>query len=1032
MRKKFYVAFILAFACLILPGAALAANVVIGDSSTNTVPLIQTAVQNAINSAIPPGGGVVIVTGDFLSANSPLTFNIPAGVTVYWDAALSGSLTSTSRYLLTLQGGGTFNLTGSIDASISNSNGAAVYVAGAGMTVEIQEGGALRSAAGSNGITLYIAADNVIAYIGLRGIINNGGSNSAVNVANNLTNVAIDVNGGTILSIPSGYAINDGGSINDPNSSNTVITVRNGGTVTAGTACAIRSTATGSTVTVTGGTVANAASNNANPTIYMNGGTGNNVIINGSSIVKSMSSTGNGFAVQTTGSVSVSGSAQVIALGPNGRAINLVGVNSVATIDDRAVIEATGTNGVAISTATTAGVDVTNASVIVNGGTISSVNGHAIQITGANSTLTVSGGTISADVGNAVYSTSTATNSSINVSGGTILATAPGSSTGGYAIRTSSTAAGTPFNAVNVTGGAVSATGAGGHAIHSINTGTINVSGGMVSSTYESSNSYAIQAGGWVTVVDSGQVWATLGRAIDAGERITVDNNGFVFAYGNSRLEVVSRSSFPPGNFGFVISWGPNRKSEYLHQDTNSREDILNNWAGSGTWHWYNHPIYGGGIQYVAGANQWDFFPISNVIVYRDYGLIFHVVGSGAGGVEHMFRDDSPGDGDYSGTEPRVFPGGGFTPWTEAPNVLTLNNFSWVTKNHYSLTVWNAAGNPVPATITLNGTSVVASLYTSGTSFGINNNSGTTLSIEGHGSLEVRGNTRAFSDPPIINIPAFIYWTNTDPWAPDPSTSAGRGTPVYPGITPNIDWNSRFVKISSAAFAIVDNVTISGTSGNQLTPQTATIRLYGDTQAAQIVVGADVYSWFGNLPSGVTVTVSNITGISVNDIVITLAFSGTPMEGFHAPFDITVIPGSSGAVTALPNPNAMFNIEGMFDLIVGAGEGGAVTVTALGDTIHGTYHEFHAVNDLINKRAVADSGYYFTGWTAIPASIASNANPTNFNMPAQTAIIFANFESRDTPCRPTGGGGCNTGVGAFAALALAVALWHGKRRQKNY
>jgi len=153
---------------------------------------------------------------------------------------------------------------------------------------------------------------------------------------------------------------------------------------------------------VTGtGTVFNNATNNLFPCIDMTNAdnTGLNVTVDGGSVYSdpdpSGATTVYGYAIQTYGNVLIEGG-EVYTTGRNGRCINLVGMNSNATVTDGRVT-ATGANGVAISTSTTNPAQVPNTTVIVSGGFVASYateSGWAIRTTGANSTVTVSGGCV--------------------------------------------------------------------------------------------------------------------------------------------------------------------------------------------------------------------------------------------------------------------------------------------------------------------------------------------------------------------------------------------------------------------------------------------------------------------------------------------------------------------------------------------------------------------------------------------------------------------------------------------------------------
>ena len=359
---------------------------------------------NALGLTATYSGNNVTVNGN-ASATSPITLNIDPGATVNWGATFTGSL-DRGRYVLTLSGGGTFNLTG----LISNDAGGAINVTGLGAGVNINSGGIISSPPGGTGITLNVAANGVTVNVGSNGLIRNEGSNSAINVTAGINGATINISGGSVISEPSGYAINDGGTATCDN--NTNINIVNNGTVRAGSACAIRSTGRDSTVSVINGTITNAASSNSNPTIYMNGGTGDNVMVGGSSVVQTTNTSSTSYVIQTTGNVLIQDDAQVIALA--GRAINLVGMNSVARVTGGTV---SAISGVAISTATTDPATVPNARVEISGGVVSTGSGTAIRTTGANSIVTVTGGLVTAMSGRAIDASRSAT-----VNGGFVFA----------------------------------------------------------------------------------------------------------------------------------------------------------------------------------------------------------------------------------------------------------------------------------------------------------------------------------------------------------------------------------------------------------------------------------------------------------------------------------------------------------------------------------------------------------------------------------------------------------------------------------
>lgn len=358
-------------------------------------------------------GDTITVTGQAAPAE-PAKLEIPSGVTVVWEAVYTGSL-DRARYLLTLSGEGTFKLNG----EISNGAGGALNVTGEGLTVNIN--GRL-SADSPSAVALNIAANKVKVNIN-GGIMTSGGASSNINVASGCEDVTINVFGGEVLSVPNGNVINDSGQ-------NTAIKIT-GGTLTSEKASAIKSTGDRSAVEISGGTISNAAGNNLTPAIDMQGNMGGtfevNIKVGQNGIVRSTSQ--NGYALQTKGSVEISDNAQITAV--NGRAVNLVGEYSAAYIKG-GTVKTTG-NGTAVSSATTPGVDVTNTKIIIEGGLVCSEGGNAVNITGANSELTISGGQIKAGAGNAVNAENTALNSKITIKGGEVTAES------GLAVKTPNT-----------------------------------------------------------------------------------------------------------------------------------------------------------------------------------------------------------------------------------------------------------------------------------------------------------------------------------------------------------------------------------------------------------------------------------------------------------------------------------------------------------------------------------------------------------------------------------------------------------------
>ena len=393
--------------------------------ATMTEPFAIAVDANALALEIASITGLIATTASSTEVNvsgtktnmPSVVIDIPVGLTVNWNASVTGSAKS-GTYLLNLDGGGVFNF---ISGNINNT-GAGGQLNAIGMGLEINVIGTLLSS--TNGISLNIAADDV--KVEIAGEIRNSGSNSAINVSPGYQGVCISVVGGTVVSSPSGYAINDGST--DPPCSNSTAIVISNGTVTSGSACAIRSSGVGSTVLITGNSnVSNSASSNTNSTIYMNGEPGigpvDNIIIEGNSKVYTTNATSStSYVVQTTKGVLIRESARVSAIA--GRGVNLVGMYSRATVEDNAIVETE--SGTAISTATSTTNLVANTSVVIKGGTVQATDtGTAIRITGLNSTVDISGGWVTAKQGFAVDASGSPQGSSpkpITISGGFVFA----------------------------------------------------------------------------------------------------------------------------------------------------------------------------------------------------------------------------------------------------------------------------------------------------------------------------------------------------------------------------------------------------------------------------------------------------------------------------------------------------------------------------------------------------------------------------------------------------------------------------------
>ncbi|MCL1896183.1 MAG: hypothetical protein FWG03_06545, partial [Clostridiales bacterium] len=391
--------------------------------------------------------------------------------------------------------------------------------------------------------------------------------------------------------------------------------------------------------------------------------------------------------------------------------------------------------------------------------------------------------------------------------------------------------------------------------------------------------------------------------------------------------------------------------------------------------------------------------------IMRDYGLIFDTLT----GNMYMNVDET---GVPSATNYQVFPVSYANAWSGAAGVLTLVNFSWNTNAPVALTIVNG-----PAAINYTGTNIIASHTTEQTALpgmtaGIY---GGNLTISGSGTLDAsgseaagalpsygiacgdlnynggslvsRGATDAFKTDDFINHASACSWwanaNNSDPGGQGLIYAAGAPAPY------NTPYEYRageykYVKLASGSFAVIDDVTVSGTMGTPLALQTATIKLYGATKNGSGLSASDVSGWFANLPAGISAAAS----CAANSDTLTVTFNGTPAEGSSSVFDITIPEGTLTGVTAplnvAPNPKARFDIAGVYDLFVIAGKGGSVSGTESGRYTGGTP---------VNVVAAAAPGYYFTGWVVSGAGVkgGARANPATFSMPQDRVIMTANF-----------------------------------------
>ncbi|MCL1996084.1 MAG: S-layer homology domain-containing protein [Defluviitaleaceae bacterium] len=291
-----------------------------------------------------------------------------------------------------------------------------------------------------------------------------------------------EIDGGSLLALDGNGTfeladqwIRNIGAGNAINSENVTVNVT-GGTVLAESGTAIQVKGRTATVTVSSGSVMTNSTTNLHPAIALTSNLNNdlNVTITGGSVA-TVSDMGNSFAVQTYGSVEISGNARVFANA--GRAVSTLGNNT---------------------------------GIYISGGEVWSETGMAIHAGGANTTIVISGGLVYNEGTNddhAVIDISGASASgSVTISGnGVVEAMARGT-----AVR----AAGNVYVQDNAV---VSATY--GRAIHTTGAGAVNISGGFV-----------FAWGNTPTSALSG----TVGNVIDSANFSGETGNGVVAAWATS------------------------------------------------------------------------------------------------------------------------------------------------------------------------------------------------------------------------------------------------------------------------------------------------------------------------------------------------------------------------------------------------------------------------------------------------------------------------------------------------------------------
>jgi len=545
--------------------APMAANDV-NLSDYSDVITIQSALDSALGGAV--SGESVNVTGSFSGAAERLTLNIPAGVTLIWGAAYSGSLADN---LIVIYGDGIFSVTGSI---VNDAGGVLIASTNADVSIII-DGGTVQTTA-SSGIAISPNGNMQV----------NAGTVSAVNGAAIFTFSGVTISGGVVEATDyNGYAIMGGGDV-----------IVSGGVV--------RSNQDGGRAIGIDGDVAVSGTG----LVQADGEGGYAVLAFGNVTVsetgKVQAGGEEGTAILFGGSVTIDGAGMVQANGDGGTAIIIPedAENSGVTINS-GTVQAGGDSGAAIS------VNSADSSVKVNGGVIQAggIGGAAIAIgaDGESATIEINGGAVLAngDSGRAIACV--AENSAITVNDGMVQAIGDLGIAIGIRAQDS---------AVTVNGGAVSATS--GQAIFAF-IGDVTVSGGVVSAA--DGAAIAVMDGG--INVSGGVVSATDGIAIGSYYDNVEVSGGFVFAYGTAMSDVVYVDSgifSGPTSNGIIVAWDNTIQSPYEKGSAAALTVIP---AGSAVWDIVSSQ---NGISYARDTNT-GFFQIDGVTV-RDSYIQYEVV----------------------------------------------------------------------------------------------------------------------------------------------------------------------------------------------------------------------------------------------------------------------------------------------------------------------------------------------------------------------------------------------------------------------
>ncbi|MCL2137424.1 MAG: autotransporter adhesin family protein, partial [Coriobacteriia bacterium] len=858
------------------------------DWADATVPIIADGDTVAISGSPAgtlqiPAGATVTITGSVTTADQGITLDIGEWATVDWQATYSGSpAAGDGLYLVTLEGSGSF--IASSGAITNSGDGGSLLINATSTTVTLS--GSATVSSPSIGIAININVDGVTLNVesGASVASTGTGYSACVLVGDDIHDTSINVNGGTVSSTSASIAIRDGFT-SATCSNNTAITV-NGGAVSAVGNSAITTFGSASTVTVNGGDVYAPAQTSNYPVIIVNGNVGDGIFITGGEVYASATSSGgifgsNGGVLVTVGNISISGGYLHCNYGGT---ILTMGDNCTVTISG-GTIEARNN-----SLALYAPASYPNTQVVMTGGTVLTQTSSAFWLAGSDSSITINGGLVFS-YGTSLFGTYNAIylpgSNEPDISGTAVVVAWAQQSGASYA-------AGTMERLIALPGSAA------------VRWNSIS---GIDGIEYQNGSNTGLLPLD-VTILAE----PDLGLIFDASEDPLTGGCFWLDADANGQIDAGELRYVPA--FGTAVWSDPNSDGPGI-----LRLDGLE-WQTSA-------PV---ALKFVGGTLTLALATDSNNQIVSTYngtadsaGIVsegYYLTISGIGTLTAIGGDTSSGssygimveDGQITVVTSELVASGG-----KADNgisaglsaeIVAVYAADVTASGGEAMFSYGAIGDQVGITDGSLRAYAASSFHTS--SIGIRVFSRLNFNA---GTIESIGSTMAFStgDSGIVlmNSDAYNWLTNSLPAAP-----GGSATLYYPGSgAAAYDYTATgdtdlYVWLESERVAVVDDVTVSGYTGFNLTSgQSATITLYGDRFAATDPA-IDASSWFsaGNLPAGVTAVAS----VEEGDTTAEVAFSGAPTAVSSAAFQLTV-PGDrlgyGTDIVVFANADARFDIR---------------------------------------------------------------------------------------------------------------------------